>query len=76
MESRIKKIKFGMTISDKAAQKDYIVVEEHRFYVKAQRLFKGEPHFSEEYRCFSLGDLVVMGLEDGEDVPEVLVEDW
>ena len=61
MESRIKKIKFGMTISDKAAQKDYIVVEEHRFYVKAQRLFKGEPHNAEEYRCFSFGG----GLVDG-----------
>ncbi len=76
MVSRIKNIKFGMTISDKVEQKDYLVIEENRFYVRAQRLFRGEPHFAEEYRCFSLGDLVTMGLEDGEDVPEVWEEEW
>ena len=77
MQSRIKKIKFGMPIFDKVKHIEYIVIEEHRFYVRAQRVFRSdEPHFVEEYRCFSYGDLVTMGLEDGSEVPAVLMEDW
>lgn len=77
MESRIKRTKFGMTIADNVRHIDYIVVEEHTHYVRAQRIFKeGEVHNADEYRCFSLGDLVTMGLEDGEEAPAVLMEDW
>lgn len=36
-------------------------------YVRARRLWDGEEHLCEQYKCFDIGLLVTYGYEDGGD---------
>ena len=36
-------------------------------YVRARRLWDGEEHKCEQYKCFDRGQLVIMGYENGGD---------
>lgn len=36
-------------------------------YVRAKRLWDGEEHLCEQYKCFDIGLLVTYGYEDGGD---------
>lgn len=43
------------------------VEEVHPHYVRARRLWNGEEHLCEQYKCFDIGLLVMYGYEDGGD---------
>lgn len=76
MDSRIKNVGRGTIIQDPARKAEYLVTDKFPHYVRARRLLRaGEQANVDEFRSFSLGDLVVLGLEDGKDVPKVLVEE-
>lgn len=61
MNSIIQRIKVGATIKDKEANREYTIINVYPFWVLGRhRLDNGEL----VTKCFSYGDLVVMGFEE------------
>ena len=62
---KVEKTIVGQIINDHGIEWEVIAVYPH--YVRARRLWDGEEHLCEQYKCFDTGLLVTYGYEDGGD---------
>ena len=62
---KVEKTIVGQIINDHGIEWEVIAVYPH--YVRARRLWDGEEHLCEQYKCFDIGLLVTYGYEDGGD---------
>lgn len=62
---KVEKTTVGQIINDHGIEWEVIAVYPH--YVRARRLWDGEEHLCEQYKCFDIGLLVTYGYEDGGD---------
>ena len=62
----IERTTIGQIIKDPAGI-SWEVEAVYPHYVRARRLWDGEEHLCEQYKCFDIGLLVTYGYEDGGD---------